>query len=77
MNKIKLTFHKLEIKRLLTNYIPGLQELSCGHKIAIYTLPWVNELEVEIDKHIIKVNELDNKSFKLFKDGYLPQGVFN
>ena len=77
MNPISLSYHKIQLKRLMREYRSFLSSLDCGYELAKYSSSKVNQLEEEMDTHITKINELDNKSFKLFSQGYMLSGIIN
>lgn len=74
---MKTIYHKIILKRLMKDYLNRLSNLDCGRELAKYIFGWSTELENKMDKHIKAINQLNNKKFTLFSEGYVPSGVFN
>ena len=74
---MRLSCHKIMLKNLLKEYIKRLLDLECGRELAKYMFGFVYKLEQKMDIHIKAINKLDNKSFKTFKEGYVPSGILN
>ena len=75
--KIQISYHKVQFRMLVKEYIRKLSDLECGRELAKYMFGFEYELEQKMDIHIKAINKLDNKTFKTFEEGYVPSGILN
>ena len=74
-DKMQLNYKKKKLKTLMEEYINHAHTFDCGLTLAKQIDGQFYKWEQKMDELIKDINQLDNKNFKLFSEGYEISGL--